>query len=194
VWRFYYSYEPFLYDGPYWPIRGVGPVSSEAMLNRILRVALFVNVTLPEVLERSKALDTELKEKFQKVGALREESFESFSPRRVNALHSAFSAERRHLPTIISEVDRIERSLGGVDQLREYLMQPLAAPLDTASRMSAEQQRTDERDPYRAFLGKLKSCWQDFREEFTGELKKPAISIMGGLCGAGAWLGWLYLR
>ena len=49
VWRFYYSSEPLFYTGQNWPLMVVGPTGPEVMFNRLLRIALFVNVTLPDM-------------------------------------------------------------------------------------------------------------------------------------------------
>jgi hypothetical protein len=150
IWRFYYSAEPLFYDGPHWPLTVIGPTGPEPMLTRVLRVALFANLTLPDVLEDAKVLDDRLKRNLTETRALRDELFESFSLRRINALHVTFSEKLRGLPNIIVQIDRIERAMNGIHQLYRYLNAPLSSSFDintVDTKIPEEQPQGQRRNP-----------------------------------------------
>jgi hypothetical protein len=108
---------------------------------------LFVNVTLPDMLERVKMLNNKLESDISTVVSLRAHLFEEFSFREINRLHSSFSAEQEKLPDTDMENARIERAVSGIDQLWEYVRRPYISPLNAELVKSQEENEAGNRDP-----------------------------------------------
>jgi hypothetical protein len=144
LWRFYYAGHPIFYD------RQFGEVIDHSYLHgsrsrqtRILRTALFINVTLPSLLDLSQSVQRELAENLLTLTRMRAELFNEFSDK-INELNnpimrSMTSVESKVEPTI----HRLEEAITGYERLVQDMEQPFLPPIQRR-RMTSASDDPDE--------------------------------------------------
>ena len=127
--RFYYGTHPPFYTGKRWHFKSsTGTRGARGSANRILRVALFVNVTHPSMSRRGEALDHELKRNTSELQAERLNRLDDFSLTKLDSLASFLSETIRRRDLIASITKRLEETQAGYNQLIDFMKDPWMPP------------------------------------------------------------------
>ncbi|MEX0804631.1 MAG: hypothetical protein WD688_15150 [Candidatus Binatia bacterium] len=149
AWRLYYAQFPLFYDKMFASRTDVSPLKgSYGSLARILRTALFVNVTLPEVKNWAKRLDEDVK---RIIVGIRDERarLTEFSTERLASLESVLKGatsefEGRTEPLL----ERVDEAKKGYDQLLEDIQLPFAPPTNRLLRTSMTKHQGKCMEPF----------------------------------------------
>lgn len=118
LWRFYYSGIPLFHDGPFGNVMYVSHVlGPRGALLRILRSALFINVTLPNVVRLSENIEREINETIENVRQTRIAVSREFSEK-IEALSAPIAKATAKLEGRIEPAtERITEAQVGYEQL-----------------------------------------------------------------------------
>jgi len=139
TWRWYYSSQPLFYRGKSWiietdrgivsptdvfPLHGVG-----GSLTRILRTTLFINVTIPSMVRRSKHLNDEIIDRTHNLQTKRMDFFDDFSHAQLRSFHHHIRVHSERYQKIIHEIDRIDEVQKAFQEFLENIARPFRPPL-----------------------------------------------------------------
>jgi hypothetical protein len=143
VWRFYYAGIPLFYDEQFGQRMDIfhlhGPRGAQS---RILRTALFVNVSLPSLVKLSENVQQEVAQMLQKIRFTRAKLFNEFS-NKIDELNEPIVSAVRVLETRTEPaIKRLEEALAGynrlLDDIQYSFIPPLRRPRITTTTQSQE--------------------------------------------------------
>jgi hypothetical protein len=134
ITRYYYSSIPLFDLDNNWSIHDQFPLhGTGGILTRILRTALFVNVTLPSMVDLSKVLKDSLGDNFYKIQKMRMEIFNDFTQSKLDSSHAEVRLHADWHQGVIREIDRIDEIQKGFSKLLEDIQQPFTPPISHPS-------------------------------------------------------------
>ena len=130
VWRLYYAGIPLFYDEEFGQRMDIfhlhGPRGAQS---RILRTALFVNVTLPSLVKLSENVQQEVAQMLQQIRFTRAKLFNEFS-NKIDELNEPIVSAVRALETRTEPaIKRLEEALAGYDRLLDDIQYSFIPPL-----------------------------------------------------------------
>jgi hypothetical protein len=101
------------------------PMTSPSLsLEHILRTALFINVTLPSIVELSKTLNDEIINHISNIQRIRLDSFNVFGKKEINFIQSEIREMFDNSYKISYKIDRISEIQRGFRKLAEDIKEP----------------------------------------------------------------------
>jgi hypothetical protein len=123
VWRYYYSTESIFFDtSSKWKSVVEGPRAPHLEFARILRLALFANVALPQLIHSASKDRTSIEDLIAKAHMIRKGLFSESGATRIQMGYSELASTAGRLPTLSRSVRRLNEALDGIKQVREYTL------------------------------------------------------------------------
>jgi hypothetical protein len=150
--RYYYAPQPVLYPKKYWvgvrenelTVLGDFPLyGASAALMRILRTALFINVTLPSMVEWSKHLNNNLFTWTSTLQNMRSELFNDFTRKTLHSSHQKIIRYTKWSDDIVPVIDSINEVHQGFSLLREDIRHPFNPPMYDPESRTVEENDED---------------------------------------------------
>lgn len=132
--RYYYTSNHLFYQGNNFAVSDISLLhGSSGLLGRILRTALFVNVTLPSMADLSQKLKDSLGSNVYEIQKMRMDLFDTFSKSEIKSSHAKLHPKIESNWDIIRKIDRIDEIQKGFSNLVEYIKQPFTPTISHSS-------------------------------------------------------------